>query len=107
LLLIMLLQSLLLLRVLVPVVHTMLHGVNDVGIEERTALCDMSDEASSNEEPQKSASSVQFSVADMLPSSQTGYALQSSAIISLKLSPTISAPLPVIALSGTTPPPQC
>jgi hypothetical protein len=107
LLLIMLLQSLLLLRVLSPAVHTVLHGVNDVGLEERTALCDISDEASSNEEPQKSASSVQFSVVDMLASSPSDFTLKLPTVTQAKVSSAIHASLPAVALPGNTPPPQC
>jgi hypothetical protein len=102
----MLLQSLLLLRVLIPVAHTVLHGVNDVRIEDRSALCDISDEASSDDS-QRSASSVQFSVADMLASKPIDISVQEPPVTSAKTSSTLLAFLPDVALPGDTPPPQC
>ena len=103
----MLLQSLLLLRLLVPVFHTLHHGVDDVADEQNTALCEISDEVTSKEEPQKSTTSVQISLADMLATSQADLNLKVPVVTSGKLLPAIIASLPAIALPGNTPPPQC
>ena len=102
----MLLQFLLIVRLVMPSVHVLLHGKADKRDGKSTALCSISDQAASSKEPQQSSKSAQISIADMLPSDMWSLNLGASTFSPVEYLPTFAAAVPIRALPDSTPPPK-